>query len=54
MARKEVFTCDACGKGMPIEGSVLIIQWSSKEKYWDLCEECEGEILDFINSLEEK
>jgi hypothetical protein len=57
MAKKEIFTCDACGKDMPEDGPVLVIQNYSDgypEKGWDLCEECEGKILDFINSLGEK
>jgi hypothetical protein len=57
MARKEIFTCDACGKDIRRDGPVLIIQditAAITETSWDLCEECEGEILDFINSLGEK
>jgi len=57
MAKKEIFTCDACGKDIRRDGPVLIIQDITAaiiETAWDLCEECEGEILDFINSLGEK
>ena len=53
MSKAEIFTCDACGKDMPTEGSVLILQWFSKEEYWDLCEECEDKIVKFIEGLGE-
>jgi hypothetical protein len=56
MAKKEVFTCDACGKDIRRDGPILVIQDITAaviETSWDLCEECEDKIVTFIHSLGE-
>jgi hypothetical protein len=57
MAKKETFTCDACGVEIPAEGPILVIQKSNDaypDEAWDLCVVCEDKIVTFIHSLGEK
>ena len=53
MAERTIYTCDVCGKDMPEDGAVMIIQHSItlKEKGWDLCDRCHKRILTYIHDI---
>jgi DNA-directed RNA polymerase subunit RPC12/RpoP len=53
MAERTIYTCDVCGKEMPEDGIVMVIQHSVtyEEKGWDLCDRCHKRILTYIHDI---